>query len=61
MFNALKLLDRDVAFVQIDGEDHHIKDYHKRFLWTYAQMAWFEKYLKGNDAWWNTMFPESSL
>ena len=61
MFNALKLLGRDVAFVQIDGEDHHITDYHKRFLWTYAQMAWFEKYLKGNDNWWNSMFPETSL
>ncbi len=61
MFNALKLLGRDVAFVQIDGEDHHIKDYHKRILWTYAQMAWFEKYLKGNDNWWNAMFPETSL
>ena len=61
MFNALKLLGRDVAFVQIDGEDHHIREYNKRFLWTYAQMAWFEKYLKGNDNWWNSMFPETSL
>ena len=61
MFNALKLLGRDVAFVQIDGEDHHIKDYHKRIMWTYAQMAWFEKYLKGNSNWWNTLFPETSL
>ena len=61
MFNALKLLDRDVAFVQFDGEDHHITEYNKRFLWTYAQMAWFEKYLKGNDNWWKSMFPDTSL
>lgn len=58
MFTALKTLGRDVAFVQVRGEDHIITDYEKREQWTNVILAWFEKYLKGDDTWWNTLFPK---
>lgn len=58
MFTALKTLNRDVAFVQVRGEDHIIVDYEKRKQWTNVLLAWFEKYLKGDSMWWTTLFPE---
>lgn len=61
MFTALKLLGRDVAFVQFKDENHGIDDYERRRLWTNTIMAWFEKYLKGDDTWWYTMFPKRHL
>ena len=58
MFTALKSLGRDVAFVQVRSEDHVIIDYEHRKQWTDAILAWFEKYLKGDGTWWNTLFPD---
>lgn len=58
MFTALKTLGRDVALVQISGEDHIIVDYEKRRQWTRVLLAWFEKYLKDDSTWWDTLFPE---
>ena len=58
MFTALKSLGRDVAFVQVRSEDHVIIDYEHRKQWTDVILAWFEKYLKGDGTWWNTLFPE---
>lgn len=61
MFTALKLLDRDVALVQVRDEDHWIIDYQKRIQWSNTIMAWFEKYLKGDATWWNTLYPKRNL
>ena len=61
MFTALKLLGRETAFVTIDGENHHITDYHKRILWQNTIFAWFAKYLQGDPTWWNTLYPEQTL
>ena len=58
MFTALKTLGRDVALVQVSGEDHIIVDYEKRRQWTRVLLAWFEKYLKDDSTWWDTLFPE---
>ena len=58
MFTALKSLGRDVAFVQVRSEDHVIIDYEHRKQWTDVILAWFEKYLKGDGTWWNTLFPD---
>lgn len=56
MFTALKLLGRPTAFVVVDGQDHHIYDYGKRIKWHNTTMAWFQRYLKGDDTWWNAIY-----
>lgn len=61
MFTALKLLGRDVALVQVKDENHHVLDYNRRNKWVAAQMAWFQKWLKGDSTWWDAMFPKKHL
>lgn len=58
LFTALKILGRDVSYIQVDGENHVIVDYKKRLAWQNAIFAWFAKYLQGNDTWWNTLYPK---
>ena len=61
MENALKLLGRDVALVEIAGENHHVLDYNKKIKWLGAQMAWFQKWLKDDPTWWDALFPKKHL
>lgn len=52
MFTALKLLGREVALVEIPGEDHHIIDRENRYVWWDHLLAWFDKHLKDESDWW---------
>ena len=61
MFNALKLLGRETAFVVVDKENHIISDYHKRIKWQNTIFAWFAKYLKGDNTWWDALYPSKTL
>jgi dipeptidyl aminopeptidase/acylaminoacyl peptidase len=61
MFTALKLLGREVALVEVEGENHHILDYAKREKWLATQMAWFQKWLKGDPTWWDALYPKKHL
>ena len=61
MFTALKLLGRDVALVEVEGQNHHILDYAKREKWVATQMAWFAKWLKGDSTWWDALYPKKNL
>jgi len=61
MFTALKLLGREVALVEVKDQDHHIVDYKKREKWLATQMAWFQRWLKGDDTWWNELYPKRNL
>ncbi len=61
LFNALRILGRDVEFISVDGEDHFISDYSKRQLWHNSIMAWFAKYLQGDDSWWSELYPDSNV
>lgn len=61
MYTALKLLGRPTALVLVNGEDHQIHDYRKRQKWQNTIFAWFEKYLKDNNNWWNDLYPEKNL
>ena len=56
MFTALKLLGRDVAFVAVEDQDHHILDYNKFFQWKDAILSWFDKWLKDESNWWEVRF-----
>ena len=61
LFNALKILGKEVEFIQVEGEDHFVADYDKRVLWHNTIMAWFARYLQGSDNWWNELYPERHL
>lgn len=61
MFTALKILGRETAFVTVKGQNHHILDYAKRIKWQNTIYAWFERWLKDDPTWWNTMYPEKNL
>ena len=61
MFNALKLLGRETAFVVVDGQDHHIKEYTKRLKWQETIFAWFAKWLQGDESWWNALYAPKNL
>jgi len=61
MFTALKLLGREVALVEVQGENHHILDYQKREKWLATQMAWFQRWLKDDSSWWDALYPKKHL
>ncbi|MFP4064301.1 MAG: prolyl oligopeptidase family serine peptidase [Bacteroidales bacterium] len=58
MYTALKMLDRPVELVMVEGEDHHILTYSKRLKWHDTIMAWWDKQLKGEGEWWENQYPE---
>jgi dipeptidyl aminopeptidase/acylaminoacyl peptidase len=58
MYTALKLLNKPVEFIQVEGENHAIYDYDKRIAWHNAIHAWFAKWLKEDARWWESMFPD---
>ncbi|MFC2160026.1 prolyl oligopeptidase family serine peptidase [Acidobacteriota bacterium] len=57
LFTALKLLGREVEYIQIYDQDHHILTYNKRILWTKTIMAWFDRWLKKESDWWYQLYP----
>lgn len=61
MFNALKILGKECAFVTVDGENHHILEYDKRRKWVHTFYAWFAKYLQDDPTWWETLYPTKNL
>ena len=61
MYNALKILGREVAFVKVHGEDHIITAPEKKIEWTNTLFAWFQKWLKDDPTWWNARYPEAHL
>ncbi|MBQ9356607.1 MAG: S9 family peptidase [Prevotella sp.] len=61
MFTALKLLGREVALVEVEGENHHIQDYKKREKWIATQMAWFQHWLKDDSSWWDALYPHRNM
>ncbi len=60
LYTALKILGRPVELVMVKGEDHHIVTYNKRIQWHNTIMAWWDKYLKDLDGWWDELYPEGN-
>ena len=56
MYTALKILGKTVELIQVRGEDHHILTYDKRLKWNESIFAWFEKWLKDDPAWWDSLY-----
>jgi len=57
LFTALKILGREVEYVQIVGQDHHILDHKQRIVWNDTILAFLAKYLKERPGWWDDMYP----
>ena len=56
MYTALKILGKPVELVQVRGEDHHILTYDRRLKWNETIFAWFEKWLKNDPTWWESLY-----
>lgn len=56
-YTALKLLDKEVELIQVEGQDHHILKYNKRILWLKSILAWFDRWLKDEPQWWYGLYP----
>lgn len=59
LYNALKILDRPVELITVDGENHFISDYAKRRLWHASIMAWFQRWLQDDPTWWDALYPKN--
>ncbi|MCD8260880.1 MAG: prolyl oligopeptidase family serine peptidase [Bacteroides sp.] len=46
MFQALKILGKETAFIKVNGEDHGIRRFDRRMKWNHAINAWFARWLK---------------
>lgn len=57
LFTALKILGREVEYIQILDQNHHIMTYNKRKTWTRTIMAWFDRWLKNQPEWWYYLYP----
>ena len=58
LFNALKLLGREVEFVTVQGENHVISDFDNKQVWQNTIMAWFAKWLQDDPRWWDALYGE---
>jgi len=57
LFTALKLLGREVEYVQVLGQDHHILDHDQRIVWNDTILAFFARWLKDRPQWWEALYP----
>lgn len=60
-YTALKLLGRPVELLTVDAQDHHILDHAKRMVWSRSIVAWFDKWLKRQPAWWDDLYPKTQV
>jgi dipeptidyl aminopeptidase/acylaminoacyl peptidase len=56
IYAALRLLGREVEFLQFAGENHGIENYDRRVAWKKAALAWFDKHLKKQPQWWEKQY-----
>lgn len=56
LYNALKVLGKDVAFVKFTGEDHGIEEPERRAQWIESMLAWFAKYLQDDPSRWEELY-----
>ena len=61
MYQALKLLGKEVDFIQVKDQNHQILNYTQRILWNNTIFAYFAKHLKDKGQWWNSLYPDENL
>jgi dipeptidyl aminopeptidase/acylaminoacyl peptidase len=60
-YTALKLVGAPVELLTIEGQDHAIVDHAKRMVWSRSIVAWFDKWLKGQPAWWDELYAKKQV
>ena len=55
MYAALKVLGKEVEYLQVDGENHWIIAEEQRRIWAKSIVAWFDRHLKKQPDWWNDL------
>ncbi|GEK55768.1 peptidase S9 [Pseudoalteromonas espejiana] len=58
MYTALKLLNKDVELIEYKGANHQIFARDKRFDWWNTMLAYFDKQLKNEPQWWDSMYSQ---
>lgn len=56
LFNALKILGREVEFITVRDENHVISGFDNKLAWQNTIMAWFAKWLQDDPRWWNELY-----
>lgn len=56
MYAALRVLGKEVEYVKVDGQNHWILNYPQRALWMRTIIAWFDRTLKDDPAWWDHLY-----
>ena len=56
LFNALRILGRDVEFITVQDENHVVAGFESRIVWQNTIMAWFAKWLQDDPRWWNELY-----
>lgn len=56
LFNALKILNREVEFITVENENHVISGFDNKQIWQNTIMAWFAKWLQDDPKWWNELY-----
>jgi len=58
LYNALKVLGREVELIEFTGQDHFILEPERREKWTASIQAWFARFLKDDASWWHQLYDE---
>lgn len=58
-YTALKILGKPVELIEVKGENHVIANYKHRLEWMNSVLAWFDRWLKDEPAWWKELYPDS--
>lgn len=61
LYTALKLLGREVEYINIIGENHGVFDNKKKIQWLKTIIAWFEMKLKDKPDFWESMYPSKKM
>jgi len=61
LFTALTLLGREVEYVQVLGQDHHIHDRDRRLVWNDTILAFFARELRDDPGWWEHLYPDPDV
>ncbi len=56
LYTALKLLGRPVEYIKIKNQNHWIMEYGKRKIWSRTIIAWFDRWLKNQPQFWNSLY-----
>jgi len=57
-YAALKLLGVETEYLRVAGLGHLIMEHDKRLLWSKSILAWFDRLLKDQPEWWDSLYPE---